>query len=142
MASIFTQILEGKIPGHFVWEDQQCFSIMTIQPIRDGHLLVIPKQEINHWDEVPADIAAHLMTVSQVIARAIKEVVPCKRVGVSIIGLEVPHTHIHLIPIDTMGDMNFAGAHEVAAEQLAGMAEKIREVLVGEGHAEARISRQ
>ena len=65
--SIFTQILAGEIPGHFVWEDEQCFAIMTIQPIREGHLLVIPKQEINHWDDVPAPLAAHLMQVAQQI---------------------------------------------------------------------------
>ena len=140
MASIFTQILEGAIPGHFVWEDELCFSIMTIQPIRDGHLLVIPKQEVNHWDEVPVDVAVHLMKVSQLIAKAIKGVVPCKRVGVSIIGLEVPHTHIHLMPIDSMSDMNFAGAHEVTQESLANMANKISRVLIDQGFTEAKLS--
>ena len=142
MASIFIQILDGKIPGHFVWEDEHCFSIMTIQPIREGHLLVIPKLEVNHWDEVPADIAAHLMKVSQLIAKAIKAVVNCARVGVSIIGLEVPHTHIHLIPIDTMSDMSFAGAHDVPSEHLAEMASIIKANLIGTGHAEANIRKR
>lgn len=140
MASIFTKILAGEIPGHFVWEDDSCFSIMTIQPIREGHLLVIPKQEVNHWDDVPAADAAHLMLVSQIIAKAIKTVVPCKRVGVSVIGLEVPHTHVHLIPIDEMGDMSFAKAHAVPQEELAAGADKIRKVLLAQGHRQAELN--
>ena len=139
MASIFSRILNRELPGHFVWHDQRCFAIMTIQPIRDGHLIVIPKEEIDHWDDVPAELAAHLMTVSQKIAKGIKEVVPCKRVGVSVIGLEVPHTHIHLIPIDNMGDMDFGHAHPVPAEKLAGTASRIRGALRRLGHPEADI---
>ena len=135
MTSIFTRILEREIPGHFVWEDEQCFAIMTIAPIRQGHLMVIPKQEINHWDDVPPELVAHLMQVAQIIARVIKGVVHCKRVGVSIIGLEVPHTHIHLIPIDTMGDMDFSRASAAPEEDLAATAEKLRQALALDGHA-------
>lgn len=139
MASIFSRILKRELPGHFVWRDDRCFAIMTIQPIRDGHLIVIPNQEIDHWDDVPAELAAHLMTVSQKIAKGIKEVIPCRRVGVSVIGLEVPHTHIHLIPIDNMGDMNFGHAHPVPAEKLADAASRIRDALRRQGHAEADV---
>lgn len=137
MSTIFTRILEREIPGHFVWEDEQCFSIMTIEPIRSGHLLVIPKQEIDHWDDVPPALAAHLMQVSQHIARAIKEVIPCRRVGVSIVGLEVPHTHIHLIPIDQMADMDFSRARPQDAEDLATTARALRQALIRQGHEEA-----
>tara|TARA_R110000824_G_scaffold336_3_gene1910 strand:- start:70909 stop:71328 length:420 start_codon:yes stop_codon:yes gene_type:complete len=139
MASIFTKILNKEIPGHFVWEDEQCFSIMTIQPIREGHLMVIPKLEVNHWDDVPAQTAAHIMLVSQKIAKAIKAVIPCKRIGVSIIGLEVPHTHIHLIPIDNMGDLNFSLAQEVMPERLAATAATIRKALQARGYSEAEF---
>lgn len=137
MASVFSKILNRELPGHFVWQDEQCFAIMTIQPIREGHLIVIPVDEIDHWIDVPPELAAHLFQVSQVIGRAIQEVVPCRRIGVSIIGLEVAHTHIHLIPIDTLGDMNFALAHPVPAERLADMASRIRGVLRHQGHRAA-----
>ncbi len=91
MSSIFTKILAGEMAGHFVWKDEVCFAIMTIQPIRAGHLIVIPNQEVNHWDDMPAATAAHVMQVAQKIAKGIKAVIPCKRVGVTVIGLEVPH---------------------------------------------------
>jgi histidine triad (HIT) family protein len=137
VTSLFSKISQREIPGHFVWEDALCFSIMTIQPIRQGHLLVIPKQEVDHWDDVPPATASHLMQVSQVIAKAIKSVIPCKRIGVSIVGLEVPHTHIHLIPIDSMGDLDFRQAKEMSAQLLASTANEIRAVLVAGGHSEA-----
>ena len=137
--SIFTKILAKEIPGHFIWEDELCFSIMTIAPIRQGHVLVIPKQEINHWDDVPAETAAHLMLVSQKIAKGIKAVIDCKRVGVSVIGLEVPHTHIHLIPIDSMDDLDFKLAKEMSQSLLADTAEKIKKVLQASGYSESEI---
>ena len=140
MASIFTKVINREIPGHFVWEDDLCISIMTIQPIRQGHLLVIPKAEVNHWDDMPEATATHLMTVCQKIAKAIKAVIPCSRIGVSIVGLEVPHTHIHLIPIDTFDDLDFKNAREMSEELLAATAAIIREVLVAEGHQQANIS--
>jgi diadenosine tetraphosphate (Ap4A) HIT family hydrolase len=129
MPSIFTKILAGELPGHFVWKDDLCFAIMTIQPIRAGHLIVIPNTEVNHWDDVPPATAAHLMQVSQILAKAIKAVVPCKRVGVTIIGLEVPHTHIHLIPIDSMADLDFKNAQALPAEELAATAASISKAL-------------
>ncbi|MES2625349.1 MAG: HIT family protein [Pseudomonadota bacterium] len=134
MASIFTKILAGELPGHFVWKDDLCFAIMTIQPIRAGHLIVIPNVEVNHWDDVPAATAAHLMQVSQTLAKAIKAVVPCKRVGVTVIGLEVPHTHIHLIPIDSMADLDFKNAKPMPAEELAASAANINKALRELGH--------
>ncbi|MDR0782128.1 MAG: HIT family protein [Pseudomonadales bacterium] len=137
MASIFTRILAGELPGHFVWKDAQCFAIMTIQPIRQGHVILIPNEEVNHWDDVKPATAAHLMQVAQHIAKGIKAVIPCKRVGVSVIGLEVPHMHIHLMPIDTMADLDFTFAKPAATPDLAATAAQIREALVARGHAEA-----
>lgn len=134
MASIFTKILAGELPGHFVWKDDLCFAIMTIQPIRAGHLIVIPNSEVNHWDDVPPATAAHLMQVSQTLAKAIKAAIPCKRVGMTVIGLEVPHTHIHLIPIDSMADLDFKNAKAAAAEDLAASAASITKALQEQGH--------
>lgn len=136
--SLFTQILQGQLPGHFVWRDAQCFAIMTLGPIREGHCMVIPNEEIDHWDDVPAPLAAHLFQVSQKIAKGIKQAFPCKRVGVEIVGLEVPHTHIHLIPIDAMHDMEFARARQASPEQLAAAAARLRQALVALGHEAAR----
>lgn len=139
MASLFSKILAGELPGHFLWKDELCFSILTIQPIREGHLLVIPNEETDHWDDVPANTAAHLMRVSQHLAKAIKAVTPCKRVGLTVIGLEVPHTHIHLLPIDNMGDMDFAQQQSATAENLAATASKIRTALLQAGHRQAEL---
>lgn len=133
MASIFTKILAGELPGHFVWKDETCFAIMTIQPIRAGHLIVMPNEEINHWDDMPEATAAHVMLVAQKIAKGMKAVIPCKRIGVTVIGLEVPHAHVHLIPIDNLMDIDFKLARSVPQEELAAMAERIRGALANLG---------
>lgn len=129
MPSIFTKILAGELPGHYVWKDAVCFAIMTIQPIRAGHLIVIPNEEVDHWDDMPPATAAHVMLVSQKIAKGMKAVIPCKRIGVTVIGLEVPHTHVHLIPIDHLMDIDFKLARNLPQEELAAMAASIRTAL-------------
>ncbi|MGJ7456585.1 HIT family protein [Halomonas sp. MA07-2] len=129
MASVFTRIMQGEIPGHFVHEDDQCVVIMTIQPMKPGHVLVIPREEIDHWDDLPADLTAHLMAVSKRVTRAIKRAFPCERVGLLIVGLEVPHVHIHLTPLDAMEDLRVLGLDMAPAEKLAAAAEKIRAAL-------------
>lgn len=139
MASIFTRILAGELPGHFVWKDEVCFAIMTIQPIRAGHVIVIPNNEVNHWDDVPPHTAAHLMHVGQYIAKAIKANVVCKRVGVMVVGLEVPHTHIHLIPADSPADFDFKNSKPLPPEELAAMATKLRSTLAAAGHKAAQL---
>ena len=137
MASVFSLIMAGKIPGHFVWQDEQAVAILTIQPIRQGHVLVIPRQEIDQWSDLPLDLAAHLVQVSHKIANALKVAYPATRVGLMIAGLEVPHTHIHLVPMDSMNDLSFAYAKNADAEQLQQTAEKIRQVLQEQGHQAA-----
>jgi histidine triad (HIT) family protein len=129
MASVFTLIMDGTIPGHFVWRDDTCVAIMTIQPIRTGHVLVIPREEIDQWSDLPVEIAAHLMQVSHKIANGMKKVFPAKRIGLMIAGLEVPHTHIHLVPMDSMEDLSFAHASNAEQTALAEAAEKIRHSL-------------
>ena len=139
MASIFSKILSGELPGHYVWKDELCFAIMTIQPICPGHLIIIPIEEVNHWDEVPPATAAHMTQVAQKIAKGIKAVIPCTRVGVTIIGLEVPHAHVHLIPIDHLIDMDFKLAHLLPNAELAVTAASIRAALVNLGYQQADI---
>src|SRR5690606_30489333 len=92
MASIFSKIIAGELPGHFVWQDDLCVAIMTIAPLREGHVLVIPREEIDHWYDVPAETLAHMTHISQKIARAQQKAYPAARVAVIIAGLEVPHT--------------------------------------------------
>lgn len=137
MASIFTQIIQGDLPGHFVWQDDIAVAILTIAPIKEGHVLVIPKAEIDHWDDLPEDISAHLMVVSQKITKAIKTVYNPLRVGFVIAGLEVPHTHIHLLPVDALSDFDFNKAQMVDPETLAPVAAKLKAALVYAGHTEA-----
>lgn len=139
MASVFTLIMDGKIPGNFVWKDDKAVAILTIQPIRQGHVLVIPRVEIDHWNDLPLDIASHLMEVSHKIANALKVAFPAKRVGMMIAGLEVPHTHIHLVPINSMDDLSFAFAKNADGEVLKETAEKIRQELIRQGFGEAKI---
>lgn len=139
MASVFSLIMEGKIPGNFVWKDDKAVAILTIQPIRQGHVLVIPREEIDQWTDLPLDLAAHLMQVSHKIANALKVAYPATRVGMMIAGLEVPHTHIHLVPMDSMDDLSFTFAKNADGEMLKQTAEKIRGVLQGQGFDEASI---
>ena len=129
MASVFTLIMEGKIPGNFVYQDDIAVAILTIQPIREGHVLVIPREEIDQWCDLPLETAAHLTKVSHKIANAMKTIFPCKRIGLMIAGLEVPHTHIHLVPMDSMDDLSFEYAKNADGDALKKTAEKIRAAL-------------
>ena len=129
MASIFTRIMQGEIPGHFVHEDDQCVVIMTIQPMKPGHVLVIPREEVDHWDDLPEPLYQHLMTVSRRMAKAIKQAFPCQRVGMLIVGLEVPHVHVHLTPLDAMSDIQVENLPMADPAELAAGAEKLRAAL-------------
>jgi histidine triad (HIT) family protein len=130
MPSVFTKILEGSIPGRFVWKDEQCFAILTINPIRPGHVLVIPRQEVDHWLDLPAGLQHHLFDVAQTIGKALMQAFRPTKVGLTIVGLEVRHVHLHLIPIDAIADMDFARADkDPKPEALDQVATKIRAVL-------------
>ncbi|BFM20167.1 HIT family protein [Gilvimarinus japonicus] len=129
MASIFSKIIAGDIPGHFVWQDDIAVAIMTIGPLKPGHVLVIPRKEVDHWYDLDADTMAHLTVVSQKIARALQQAFPAERVAMIIAGLEVPHTHLHLVPMDEMGELDFSRAGEGDHVELAAQAEKIRSFL-------------
>ncbi len=137
MASVFSLIMAGKIPGNFVWKDDIAVAILTIQPIRQGHVLVIPRVEVDQWSDLPVDVMSHLTQVSHKIANALKVGFPAKRVGVMIAGLEVPHTHIHIVPMDSMEDLSFANAKNADATELKQTADKIRQILQSQGHTQA-----
>ncbi len=127
MPSVFSMIISRDLPGHFVWEDDDCAAILSINPIQTGHALVIPRTEIDHWLDVPPELAAHLMTVAQKVGTAQMAVFEPPRVGLIIAGHEVPHTHLHVIPMFSVGDLSFANAEaSVPSEELARAAELLR----------------
>ncbi len=130
MPSIFTKIIQGEIPCHKLYEDAECLAFLDVRPVKRGHALVIPKKEIDYLFDLEDSLLAKLMSVAKRIARALKKTVPCKKVGVMVAGLEVPHAHIHLIPMDAIPDLNFANARTADPEELKQLAETIRKNLV------------
>lgn len=107
MATIFTRIVNGEIPCYKIAEDENYLAFLDINPLQEGHTLVIPKKEVNYIFDVDDDLHAGLWNFAKKIGKAIEQVVPCQRIGITVIGLEVPHAHIHLIPLRSMHDMDF-----------------------------------
>jgi len=110
MTTIFTRIINREIPGTFVHEDDLCVAFLSINPLADGHVLVIPREEVDHWIDLDAGLAAHLFEVSHRISRALSSAFPCERIGVIIAGYEVNHCHIHLVPTSDMSQLDFRNA--------------------------------
>jgi len=110
MASIFTKIIEREIPAYIVAEDSKHIAFLDINPLMIGHTLVVPKKEVDYIYDLPDNDLSDLHLFAKKVASAIKKSVPCERIGVTVMGLEVPHTHVHLIPINSMDDMNFSRA--------------------------------
>jgi histidine triad (HIT) family protein len=108
MATLFTKIINKELPGRFVYEDDECVAFLTIEPLSPGHTLVVPRQEIDHWLDLGPELLNHLMHVAQRVGQALEQVYRPARVGVIIAGLEVPHVHIHLMPINKVQDLDFA----------------------------------
>ena len=130
MATIFSKIAAGEIPSHKVAEDDRCFAFLDINPLVKGHVLVIPKKETDYIFDVDDDTLAHMMVFAKRIAKAIEKVVPCKRVGVAVLGLEVPHAHIHLVPLNSESDISFSKPRvKLSQEEFAELAKKIIENL-------------
>jgi histidine triad (HIT) family protein len=130
MASIFTKIINREIPGHIVAEDENFIAFLDITPLVVGHTLVVPKKEVDYIFDMDDDILASMNVFAKKVAKAVKKAVPCKRIGVAVIGLEVPHTHVHLVPMNTANDINFTQPKmQVSQEQLAATAKRIREAL-------------
>jgi histidine triad (HIT) family protein len=125
MASIFTNIINGEIPSYKVAENDKFYAFLDIFPLKKGHTLVVPKQEIDYMFDIDDNLLRDYIVFAKKIAKAIKKTIPCQRVGMSVIGLEVPHAHIHLIPLDDIGDMNFSN------EKLKFTEEEFMEIAAG-----------
>ena len=130
MATIFTRIIQGDIPGTFVWRDDRCVAFLSINPLAHGHTLVVPIAEIDHWVDASPELAAHLFDVTHRVARAQQVAFRPERVGVIVAGYEVPHAHIHVVPTTSMGNLDFANAKShVEREELDSAAALLREQL-------------
>ncbi len=130
MASVFTRIIEGELPGTFVYRDDRAVAFLSIAPLRPGHTLVVPVEEVEHWIDLDDDLLAHLTMVSRTIGDAIDRAFSPAKVGLMIAGLEVPHVHLHVVPIDTVHDLDFANADpDATAEDLEAAAQRIRAAL-------------
>jgi histidine triad (HIT) family protein len=137
LATVFTRIIEGELPARFVWKDERCVAFLSINPIRSGHVLVVPREEVDHWLDLEEDSMAHLMSVSRSIGEAIQNGFGPARVGLIIAGLDVPHLHIHLIPVDGIEDLNFENAEaDPAPAELDRAAGVIRRELTALGFEE------
>lgn len=129
MPSIFTKIVQGEIPAHKIAETEDYLAFLDIAPLAKGHILVIPKKEIDYLFDLPEELLAGLLVFAQKVAKAQEEVIPCLRIGVAVIGVEVPHAHVHLVPLNSIGDINFERPKlKVSQDELATTAAKIREV--------------
>lgn len=130
MPTIFTRILSGELPGRFVYRDDRCAAFLTIAPMKPGHTLVVPIQEVDHWLDLDADLAAHLMQVAKKVGEAQMRAFKPLRVGLMIAGLEVPHVHLHVVPMDEVHDLDFARADNNAqAADLDRAAEALKAAL-------------
>lgn len=128
MATVFTMIMNGDLPGRFVWRDETCAAFLSINPLAHGHTLVVPVAEVDHWIDLDPETNAHLMTVAQRIGDAQQRAFSPQRVGLIIAGFEVPHTHLHVVPVNTMAQLDFANA--AMSPDAAGM-DDARDAIVG-----------
>ena len=127
MPSIFSKIISREIPAHIVAEDDDCIAFLDILPLAKGHTLVVPKKEVDYLFDADDDLLQKLMVFSKKVARAVERAVPCRRIGVAVIGLEVPHAHIHLIPLQSISDINFSRPKlKLNEEELSEIAKEIR----------------
>jgi diadenosine tetraphosphate (Ap4A) HIT family hydrolase len=126
MPSVFSRIIAGDLPGHFVYEDKYCVGLLTIEPLREGHVLMVPRQEVGHWLDLSPELLGHLMAAAQTVGRAIHEEFGSEKVGMMIVGLEVEHVHVHLSPIDSIGEMDFSRTAPADRDHLRAVAERLR----------------
>jgi len=126
MDSVFTKIIKKEISSFTVYEDSDVIAFLDINPIKMGHTLVVPKKQIDYIFDLDNDDYNKLWTTTKKIAKGLKKSVICRRIGISVIGFEVPHCHIHLIPINTMRDMNFDNSYDCTSSEMTDMAERIR----------------
>lgn len=130
MATIFTKIVQGEIPSYKIAEDDRYYAFLDIYPLAKGHTLVIPKEEVDDLFDLDDDLLSGMTTFSKKIAKAIEKVIPCARIGVAVLGLEVPHAHIHLIPINSEADISFSRPKlKLSQEEFQDIAARIRKEL-------------
>lgn len=135
MPTLFTRIIEGDLPGRFVWSDDRCVAFLTIAPISPGHALVVPRDEVDHWIDIDPDLLAHLTGVAQVLGQAIDRAFSPVRVAVLVAGFEVPHLHVHVLGASSEHDLKFENADPgVAPEVLDEHRDRIAAALVDLGH--------
>lgn len=135
MSSVFTKIMQGELPGHFVWSDETCVSFLSINPVTDGHALVVPRLEVDHWLDLQSEVIAHLMRIAQIVGKGQMQVFSPLRIGQLIAGLEVPHTHLHVIPMQDMSDLDLTKIPTVAGKDtLENTATRLRNAIISMGH--------
>lgn len=130
MATIFTKIINGEIPSYKILEDENFFAFLDIMPVTRGHVLVVPKKEVDYIFDMEDGLLNSILSFSKPIANAIEKAIPCKRVGIAVIGLEVPHAHVHLVPLNSMDDINFTkGKLKLPEDELRAICDKIKNYL-------------
>jgi diadenosine tetraphosphate (Ap4A) HIT family hydrolase len=140
MPTLFSRIIAGEIPGRFVWRDADVVAFLTIAPLRPGHTLVVPRREVDHWIDMDAALSAKVFTVAQKVAKGLAKAFPSVKVGLLIGGLEVPHTHVHVVPIDGLKDLDFDRQDRNAdPRDLDEAAERLRVALRSLGYSEASV---
>lgn len=118
MSTLFSKIIAGEIPSYKIYEDEDTYAFLTIRPHTQGHTLIVPKIEVDHWDDVPEEYFNHMWRAAQFVAKILKSKLGCARVGVMVVGFEVPHAHIHLIPANSMEDLSINKARDASKEEL------------------------
>ncbi len=136
MTTLFTRIIEGEIPGRFVWRDDRVVAFLTIAPLAPGHVLVVPVEEVDHWIDLEPDLLAAVMEVARTIGRVLQDEFQPTKVGVLVVGEEVPHAHVHLVPFRSLDQLDFANAdHDPDPAELDDVAARIRAGLRAAGAA-------
>lgn len=137
MATVFSRIIQGELPARFVWKDEVCVAFLSVAPLKPGHTLVVPRAEVDHWIDLPTESMQHLTRVAQCVGRALQDEWQPVKVGTIILGLEVPHVHVHVVPIWEPRDLDFGNADPNARpEDLDAAAVRLRDALRRHGHSE------
>lgn len=130
MSSIFSKIIKGEIPAYKVAETEEFLAFLDVRPVAKGHLLCIPKEEVDYIFDMSDESYAKLMQFSKIVATGLKKAVPCKKIGITVIGLEVPHAHVHLVPMNELNDMNFSAPRpEFTKEEFESLATEIKNAI-------------
>lgn len=131
MSSIFAKIISGEIPAYKVAETEKFLAFLDVRPVVKGHVLCIPKQEVDYIFDMSNDSYAELMLFTKIVAKGLKKVIECKKIGISVVGLEVPHAHVHLIPMNTIADMSFTSVRiEMSSEEFSSLAKQIEQAII------------